>query len=142
MQRIVTGVDENGRSCVVAREEQAPIVGGPGIHVIDTVYDSGQAPPPARPPGSGDLLAQGLTPGATRWLILDFDAGATVPMHHTDTVDFDVVLDGSMDLVLDDGSHTLRAGDCAVVTGVDHGWVAGPEGCRLSVTLIGTPPLQ
>ncbi len=138
--QIVTGIDEAGNSCVVARVEPDPVEGGPGIHVVDTLYDSGGQPLPSRPAGSGELLDQGLAPGAVRSLVLDFAAGSSVHMHHTDTLDFDTVLEGSMDLILHDGAHTLRAGDCAVVTGVDHGWLAGPDGCKLAVTLIGTSP--
>jgi quercetin dioxygenase-like cupin family protein len=63
-------------------------------------------------------------------------------MHHADTVDLDVVLAGSVDLILDDGEHPLAPGDSAVVTGVDHAWRAGPEGCRLSVMTIGAAPPQ
>jgi quercetin dioxygenase-like cupin family protein len=61
-------------------------------------------------------------------------------MHHTDTVDIDIVLDGSIELTLDDGVHVLQAGDGAVIRGVDHAWRAGSEGARLSVIFIGTPP--
>jgi hypothetical protein len=32
------------------------------------------------------------------------------------------------------------AGDCVVVTGVGHAWRPGPEGCVMSVVVIGTPP--
>jgi hypothetical protein len=47
---------------------------------------------------------------------------------------------GSVDLVLDTGALTLQSGDCAVVTGVDHGWRVGPNGCRLSVIILGAAP--
>jgi hypothetical protein len=60
-------------------------------------------------------------------------------IHHTDTVDLDLVVTGSIDLLLDDGAHHLDTGDCVVITGVDHGWRAGAEGCTLSVVLLGTP---
>jgi hypothetical protein len=29
-----------------------------------------------------------------------------------------------------------------VMTGVDHAWKAGPDGCRINAILIGTPPSQ
>jgi mannose-6-phosphate isomerase-like protein (cupin superfamily) len=61
-------------------------------------------------------------------------------MHHTDTLDFDMILEGSVEIVLDDGPHRLGPGDCVVVTGVDHVWKAGPDGFVMSVTLMGTPP--
>jgi quercetin dioxygenase-like cupin family protein len=60
-------------------------------------------------------------------------------MHHTDTIDFDTVVEGSAVLILDDGRHVLEAGDVAVVTGVDHGWEAGPEGTVFAFVFLGTP---
>lgn len=86
-----------------------------------------------RAAGKLDLV---LPPGALRWTMIEYAPGAEFSMHHTDTVDFDVVLSGSVELVLDDGDHLLEPGDSAVITGVDHGWRAGPRGCRLDVLTI------
>jgi hypothetical protein len=61
-------------------------------------------------------------------------------MHHTDTLDFDIVLAGSVELLLDDGAHPLGPGDCVVVSGVDHAWSTGSDGCSLSIVTVGTPP--
>ena len=82
----------------------------------------------------------GVAPGLARWMVLDFEPGASIETHHTDTVDYDTVVSGSVDLIPDDGVHTLAPGDCVVMNGVDHGWHAEPDGCRLSVVAIGTPP--
>jgi quercetin dioxygenase-like cupin family protein len=73
-------------------------------------------------------------------MTVEYGPGAVISPHHTDTVDFDVVLSGAVELILDDGVHHLAVGDCLVVAGVDHGWRAGPEGCRLSVVTIGASP--
>ncbi|MGQ9348086.1 hypothetical protein [Mycolicibacterium gilvum] len=73
-------------------------------------------------------------------MVVDLGPDSETPMHHTDTLDLETVLSGSVDLVLDDGSHRLEQGDLVVLTGVDHAWRAGPDGCRLSAVLIGTPP--
>jgi quercetin dioxygenase-like cupin family protein len=72
--------------------------------------------------------------------MIEYAPGAAFSLHHTDTVDFDVVLSGSVELILDDGGHLLEVGDNAVITGVDHGWRAGREGCRLNVLTIGVAP--
>jgi quercetin dioxygenase-like cupin family protein len=75
-----------------------------------------------------------------RWVVAEWVPGFEYGMHHTDTIDFDVVLAGSVELTLDDGVHPMGVGDCVVVTGVDHAWRAGPDGCTLSVLSLGTPP--
>lgn len=85
----------------------------------------------------GGFLDLVVPPGALRWTLVEYAPGAEFPMHHTNTVDFDAVVSGSVDLILDDGAHPLAAGDSAVVTGVDHAWRAGPDGCRLSIMTIG-----
>ncbi len=72
--------------------------------------------------------------------MIAYAPGMAFSMHHTDTVDFDIVLSGSMELILGDGVHPLAAGDSVVVTGVDHAWRAGPVGCRMSVISIGVSP--
>ena len=73
-------------------------------------------------------------------MVVELGAGSETPMHHTDTLDLQTVLSGSVELVLDDGAHRLDAGDLVVLAGVDHAWRAGPDGARLSAVLIGTPP--
>jgi hypothetical protein len=34
-----------------------------------------------------------------------------VTVHHTDTVDFDMIVAGAVELVVDDGPHALDTGD-------------------------------
>jgi mannose-6-phosphate isomerase-like protein (cupin superfamily) len=44
-------------------------------------------------------------------------------MHTTATIDFEIVLDGEVDLELDAGACVhLRAGDCVVQNGTRHAW--------------------
>lgn len=44
-------------------------------------------------------------------------------MHRTESVDYGIVLEGEITLVLDDGSEThLKAGDVVVQRGTDHAW--------------------
>lgn len=44
-------------------------------------------------------------------------------MHRTESVDYGIVLEGEITLVLDDGSEThLQAGDVVIQRGTDHAW--------------------
>lgn len=138
MKRLVTGVDSNGRSCVVEEADLGPSdVAEMEQHMV---FRTSESPPPPRPAGHGADMDLGVAPGLTRWTVVQWPPDRDAPMHHTDTVDFDIVLAGSIDLVLDDGSHHLEPGDCVLVNGVDHSWKAGPEGCTLSVVLLGSTP--
>jgi hypothetical protein len=137
MRQLVTGIDSAGRSCVVHEVE----IGKPGPKLErTTVFETAQSPPPPRPPGIGIDRDLNVAPGLAHWTIVQFPAGLERPMHHTDTVDFDIVLAGSIDITLGDGTHHLGPGDCVLVSGVDHAWTAGPEGCTLSVILLGSTP--
>jgi hypothetical protein len=141
MRRLITGVDAEGRSYAASEQEIELKDAGPGLHVRN-VYWLRDVPLPPRPPGSGELRDLGVEPGWVRWAFMDWAPGETVdaPMHHTDTIDLHYVVSGSTELVLDDGPHRLVAGDVVAVTGVDHTWVIGPDGCRLCSFILGTPP--
>jgi quercetin dioxygenase-like cupin family protein len=139
---LITGVDASGRSCA-ARDDLVTLQGDAGGHglLFSVLYAAPSLPAISTGGGrAADLLDLVVAPGALRWTAIEYAPGAEFAMHHTDTVDFDVVLMGSVELILDDGSHPLAPGDTAVVTGVDHAWRAGPDGCRLSVLTIGAQP--
>jgi hypothetical protein len=142
MRVLITGVDDQGRSCVV--EERTPSVDAvdPSGITIEVAAKTESYPPPARPPGRGYLQPVTVTPGIARWSFIEFPSGTKTGFHHTDSVDFDVILEGSVDVLLDDGPHRLDRGDGVLVTGVDHGWETHGDGCRMGVVVIGTPPLE
>lgn len=135
---LIAGVDAVGRSCA-AQDGPVTLNGFPGFEGIlfSVLYATESAPALSAGGRSADILDLGVPPGTVNWKIIDYGPGVAFSMHHTDTVDLDLVLSGSVDLILDDGPHPLQAGDTAVVTGVDHAWRTGPEGCRLSVMSVG-----
>ena len=60
-------------------------------------------------------------------------------MHTTDTVDYDIVLDGEIWLELDDGAEAhLRQGDVVVQCGTRHAWRnKGTRAATMAFVLIG-----
>ena len=147
MRILITGVDAEGRSCMVEESdiETTPTEGIPG-HAMSVLYRITQTPPPPRPPGLAKYIENSLAPGLLRWMVIDFAPPSTydkpnqsAELHHTNTNSFLSVQEGSIEFTLQDGVHLLQAGDCVVITGVDHAYVAGPEGCRLLVSQIGVP---
>jgi hypothetical protein len=147
MRNLVTGIDASGRSCVAEAREIVgdPVDGYSGMSVA-TLFRTEQSPPPARPPALAGAVDVQLPPGWVRWMIVEHaprtihtGPTAATEMHHTDTLDFVYVQEGSAELLLQDGAHDVGAGDHIVTTGVDHAWHAGEHGCRLAVVSIGTP---
>lgn len=139
MRLLITGVDADGKSCVVSNDEVEINSVAPGF-AMAIPFNTTQSPPPARPQGYADLIDQFLEPGHVRWMVVDQGPNTETPMHHTDTIDFETILKGSVDLILGDGVHRIEAGDMVLMNGVDHAWKAGPDGYRMSAVLIGTPP--
>jgi len=138
MRLLVTGVDAAGRSCA-AQDGPVTLQGdaSPEGLLYSVLYAAPSVPSIAGGGRVAELLDLGVRAGALRWTAIEYAPGAEFSMHHTDTIDFDVVLAGSVELILDDGGYLLTVGDSAVVTGVDHAWRAGPEGCRLNIMTIG-----
>ena len=58
--------------------------------------------------------------------IIDFApagaGGARSPMHRTKTIDYGIVLEGEIVLILSDSEVVLKAGDVVVQRGTDHAW--------------------
>jgi len=141
---LITGVDRSGRSSA-AQDDLVTLQGdaSPEGILYSVLYAAPSVPSIVGGGGrAADLLDLGVPAGALRWTVIEYAPGAEFSMHHTDTVDFDVVLSGSVELILDDGGHLLTVGDSVVVKGVDHAWRAGPQGCRLNVMTIGVSPLN
>ncbi len=44
-------------------------------------------------------------------------------MHRTETIDYAIVLEGEITMLLDDSEVVLRAGDVLVQVGTNHAWV-------------------
>jgi hypothetical protein len=135
MRMIVTGV-RDGKSCVVEEIDCTPR--GEGLHTLPIAELALDTLPP-RPAGTGGFVDIPVQPGAMLWYRVRFPPDQLRDTHHTDTIDCHTVVSGSIELILDDGAHRLAPGDSAMVTGVDHGWRTGPEGCCVSMIIFGTP---
>ena len=131
-RRIVTGHDKNGKSIIVS-DGQPPHelkIAERGISFFE-IWSTDRSPAPlsateAEPTdGPIELVPK---PNGTVIRILDFlpgfsqKAGIQPFMHRTETVDYGVVLEGEIFLLLDDSEVHLRAGDVIIQRGTDHAW--------------------
>ena len=58
-------------------------------------------------------------------------------MHRTETIDYGIVLEGEIVLIVDKGEATVRAGDIVVQRGTNHGWAnRSDKSCRIAFILI------
>ena len=58
-------------------------------------------------------------------------------MHRTKSVDYALVLEGEIDMLLDDSEVHLKAGDVLIQLGTNHAWVNNSgKSCRIAFVLI------
>jgi quercetin dioxygenase-like cupin family protein len=78
----------------------------------------------------------------TRFTINDIPPGRPGVMHRTETLDYAIVLAGEVEMVMDDSSVLLKAGDVVIQRGTNHAWVnKGSEPARIAFVLIDAEPL-
>lgn len=64
-------------------------------------------------------------------------SGVHPMMHRTETIDYAIVLEGELHLILDDSEVLLKAGDVTVQVGTNHAWSNRSEKpCRIAFILI------
>ena len=126
----------------------APVGNGP-----DPTLGPLSLPPPRRgtrirfvdiPPDTEDFLREGAGRMAAAFGEIGDAAASTVKpgsphplMHRTQSIDYGVVIEGEMTLVLDAGETRLRRGDVVIQRGTNHAW-ANRSGrpCRMLFVLI------
>jgi quercetin dioxygenase-like cupin family protein len=63
-------------------------------------------------------------------------------MHRTETVDYVIVLEGEIEMDMDDSTVKLKAGDVMIQRGTNHAWVnRSSKRARVAVVLIDATPL-
>jgi quercetin dioxygenase-like cupin family protein len=125
-RRVVTGHDAQGNS-VFAVDGPPPIARtAPDGASFFELWNTDAVPAPIAP-AEPDPTERDLTvppaPGGTKIRINEFPPGLVSPTHRTQTVDYGIVLEGEVVLVLDhEQERVLRAGDVVVQRGTDHRW--------------------
>jgi quercetin dioxygenase-like cupin family protein len=124
-RRVVTGHDERGIS-VFASDGPAPVVRtAPDGAMFCEIWSTAAMPAPvaaAEPDPTLSALTVPPSPNGTKIRVTVFAPGVVSPMHRTQSVDYGIVLDGEVVLVLDDSETTLRPGDVVVQRGTNHRW--------------------
>jgi len=58
-------------------------------------------------------------------------------MHRTQSIDYGIVLEGEITLIVDEGETVVRTGDIVVQRGTNHGWAnRSGRNCRIAFILI------
>ena len=177
VRRVVTGVDERGRSYVVSDGEAPNVFRSPTVPGFGAAQVWTTPPGPVSNEGAADSAAKGaeipMYPdlGGTIFRVADFppdsaydgvgkdglfaDIGGDEArdgaahssdrhfwFHKTDSIDFAVVLEGEIWLLLDEGECLITTGDVIVQRGTAHAWSnRSGKPCRMAFLLLGALPV-
>jgi quercetin dioxygenase-like cupin family protein len=124
MKRVVCGVASDGTSTVILSGEPHRIVAANGNVHLDVWATTAATPLDTEDfVSTPDLPLLPADTGGTRFRVSTFEPGSEGGMHHTETVDYGVVLSGQMLLTMGDGAAVeLMPGDCVVQLGGVHRW--------------------
>ena len=132
-RRVVTGHDKSGKSIVVSDGAPPIELKFPerGVAFFE-IWSTNASPAPlsaAEAEPTHELLELAPKSHGTVIRILDFlpgfskESSGTRPfVHRTESVDYGIVLEGEVFLLLDDSEVHLKAGDVVVQRGTDHAW--------------------
>ena len=124
-RRVVTGHDERGVSVFAADGPVPEARVAPDGALFYEIWSTGATPAPiaaAEPDPALGALSVPPPRGGTKIRINELPPGVVSPVHRTQSVDYGVVLEGEVVLVLDDSETVLRAGDVVVQRGTSHRW--------------------
>lgn len=112
----------------------APPTGGTRIRVIDFPPES-EAIRTLSAAGAASAFTQ--MGGANAATASAVEHAAHPLMHRTQTVDYGIVIEGELTLVLDQDETVVRAGDIVVQRGTNHAWSnRSGANCRVAFVLI------
>lgn len=130
-RRIVTGHDRDGVSVFLADGAPPVLKELPerGVAFYE-IWNTAATPAPiarVQPDPTSRPVQIAPPPGGTLIRINEFrpgyiSDGIQSPMHRTETIDYGIVLEGEIYLVLEDSEVLLRPGDVVVQRGTDHAW--------------------
>lgn len=125
-RRIVTGHAADGRSVIVSDAAVPHVREVPGAR-FDEIWQTDNAPEPLEPLPAGEPTSSGIrigpSAGGSAIRVVDFaPGGQRSPMHRTRTIDYGIVLDGEIVMILSDSEVVLGAGDIVVQRATDHAW--------------------
>ena len=147
IRRVVTGHDAGNIAKVLidapatnAKRPQAGLVStmmwctdgaSAAVPVGEEIEDMGARILGTAPPQSG-----------SRFIVMEFAPGIASEMHRTETVDYVIVIEGEIEMDMDQSTVKLKAGDVLIQRGTNHAWAnRSSKRARVAFVLIDAEPL-
>jgi quercetin dioxygenase-like cupin family protein len=139
-RRVVTGHDETGKSVFLSDGAPPVTRTAPDGASFHELWSTPAAPAPLaadEPDPAAGRVTVPPPPHGTKIRINSFPPGVESPVHRTESVDYGIVIEGEMVLVLDDTETVLRSGDVAIQRGTSHRWEnRGDQTARMVFVLV------
>jgi quercetin dioxygenase-like cupin family protein len=142
VRRVVTGHDKNGKATVVIDEISDNVVSWRAGQDSTVIWATDQTPADLASVNDISANVESTTvPNGAVFRISRFEPGVAPRNHRTASLDYAVVMSGTIDMELDDGEIVhLKAGDVLVQRGTVHNWSnPGTEPCMIAFILMASP---
>ena len=147
IRRVVTGHDKNNVAKVLI-DEPATNSKYPDSGVVSTLMWITDRNPADIATGEkaedmgARILGTPPPPNGTRFCVIDFPPGNHPHMHRTETVDYVIVIEGEIEMDMDDSTVKLKTGDIMIQRGTNHAWAnRSGERARVAFVLVDAVPL-
>ena len=144
IHRVVTGHNEKGQAVFRSNEMFEPALSERGDAHFAPLWATETVPADNNDEREGRDIASGITlAGGSVIRLVDFFPGKVSPMHRTNSIDYGIVLEGEIELELDNGeTQTISEGGVIVQRGTMHAWrnKSTDKVCRMVFVLIDAAP--
>jgi quercetin dioxygenase-like cupin family protein len=146
IRRVVTGHDKKGIAVFVSDNSYETIVIPSGDAAMATIWTTATVPADLNDETDGRERDAGTTLKSGSVIrVVDMLPGASSPMHRTNSIDYGIIISGSIELELDNKEFkTLGPGDIIVQRGTIHKW-RNPNTetiCRIVFVLTEAKPFE
>lgn len=161
VRRIVTGEDEQGRSCIVSDGPAPNHTAQPGLPVAQVLWITGEARAPGPEPAPAGHRCGFHSKGGSLLRIVDFPPDSSYDeegllrfldengvrddsgkarhfwFHKTQSLDYAFVLEGEIWALMDKDETLMRAGDVLIQRATNHSWAnRSGQPCRMAFVLL------
>lgn len=145
VRRIVTAHDRNGLSVVRSDDSLTPTPVAGGDANFQLIWTTPTVPANLNNDTDGPFPAGLTLKGGSVIRIVDMMPGKSSPLHRSYSIDYGIILSGSLELELDGGEVVfLDVGDIVVQRGTNHLWrnPSSDTVCRIAFILIESLPIE
>ena len=146
IRRVVTGHDKKGAAVFVSDNIYETVVIPSGDAAMTTIWTTATVPADLNDETDGRERDAGTTlKGGSVIRIVDMLPGASSPLHRTSSIDYGIIMSGTIELELDNNNFkTIEAGDIIVQRGTIHKWrnPSADNVCRIVFVLTEAKPFE